>query len=59
MHLRQLSNFGSGSGGFAENVFIASAKELLGQEVSSPVGFRIVKNSDFQVRGIPGTLFFK
>ena len=47
-----LSNFGSGSGGFAENVFIASAKELFGQKVSSPLDFRVVKNSDFQVRKI-------
>ena len=44
-----LSNHGSGSGGFAENVFIASAKDLFDQNISSPLEFKVVKNSDFQV----------
>ena len=44
-----LSNHGSGSGGFAENVFVAAAKELFDQDVSSPLDFKVVKNSDFQV----------
>ncbi len=44
-----LSNHGSGSGGFAENVFVAAAKEIYDQTVSSPLEFRVVKNSDFQV----------
>ena len=44
-----LSNHGSGSGGFAENVFIAASKELFDQTVLSPLQFKVVKNSDFQV----------
>ncbi len=44
-----LSNHGSGSGGFAENVFVAAAKEIYDQTASSPLEFRVVKNSDFQV----------
>ena len=44
-----LSNYGSGSGGFAENVFVAAAKEIFDQTISSPLEFRVVKNSDFQV----------
>ena len=44
-----LSNYGSGSGGFAENVFVAAAKEIFDQTISSHLEFRVVKNSDFQV----------
>ena len=44
-----LTNVGSGSGGCAENVFIASAKELFVQDIASPINFKIVTNSDFQV----------
>lgn len=42
-----LSNYGSGSGGFAENIFIAASKELFEETVSSPLQFKSVKNSDF------------
>ena len=44
-----LSNHGSGSGGFAENVFIAASKELFGRTVLTPLQFKVIKNSDFQV----------
>ena len=56
-----LTNFGSGSGGFAENVFIASAKELFGQDIASPINFKIVKNSDFQeiALGLDGEIKLK
>ena len=41
------TNRGSGSGGFTENLFIAAAKELFGEDVND-VEYKILKNSDFQ-----------
>jgi len=41
------TNRGSGSGGFTENLFIAAAKELFGEDVDD-VEYKILKNSDFQ-----------
>ena len=37
----------SGSGGFTENLFIAAAKELFGEDVNG-IQYKILKNSDFQ-----------
>lgn len=42
-----VSNYGSGSGGFAENVFLSSAKVLFGQDVQE-LKYRQVKNADFK-----------
>jgi len=41
------TNRGSGSGGFTENLFIATAKELFNEDVND-VEYKILKNSDFQ-----------
>ena len=41
------TNRGSGSGGFTENLFIAAAKEICGEDVND-VEYKILKNSDFQ-----------
>ena len=41
------TNRGSGSGGFTENLFIAAAKELFGEDVND-IQYKILKNSDFQ-----------
>jgi len=41
------TNRGSGSGGFTENLFIAAAKELFGEDVNG-IQYKILKNSDFQ-----------
>ena len=43
------TNHGSGSGGFTENLFIASAKELFSRDFyKSELEYRILKNADFQ-----------
>ena len=43
------TNRGSGSGGYAENVFVMSAKSLFARELAeSEVAFRTIKNSDFK-----------
>ena len=41
------ANHGSGSGGFTENLFIASAKELFGQDLGV-LEYKSIKNPDFQ-----------
>jgi len=44
-----LMNYGSGSGGHAENVFLMAAKELFGREINcDELTFKTVKNSDFK-----------
>jgi len=46
---RLLLNYGSGSGGHAENVLIMVAKELFGQDLNfSELNIRTLKNSDFK-----------
>ena len=48
------TNHGSGSGGFTENLFIASAKELFSRDFCNSGGnkseleYRTLKNADFQ-----------
>ena len=44
-----LTNYGSGSGGHAENVLIMAAKELFSRELTcDELNFRTMKNTDFQ-----------
>ena len=40
-------NYGSGSGGFTENIFVHAVKELFGEEVTE-VQYKTLKNADFQ-----------
>ena len=43
------TNYGSGSGGYAENVFIMASKELFSREMNcDQLNFKTVKNSDFK-----------
>lgn len=43
------ANLGSGSGGYAENVFRFAVKELFGKELSSneSLSYKVLKNADF------------
>ena len=42
-------NYGSGSGGYAENVLIMAAKEIFGKEIKfNELNIRTLKNSDFK-----------
>ena len=42
------TNYGSGSGGFTENLFIIAAKELFGKELGPNLEYKTLKNADFQ-----------
>ena len=41
------NNYGSGSGGFTENIFVHAVKELFGEEVQE-IQYKTLKNADFQ-----------
>ena len=41
------ANYGSGSGGFTENIFVHAVKELFGEEVKE-IQYKTLKNADFQ-----------
>ncbi|OMO89337.1 Iron hydrogenase, small subunit-like protein [Corchorus capsularis] len=45
---RHLYGVAGGSGGYAETVFRYAAKVLFGREISGPLDFRIIRNSDFR-----------
>ena len=44
----QLYGVYGSSGGYAETVFRYAAKLLFGKEIKGPLGFRTIRNSDFQ-----------
>ena len=47
-HVSLKTNYGSGSGGFTENLFIIAAKELFGKELGPNLEYKTLKNADFQ-----------